>query len=597
MGQISSAPVELIRVQRGGGKHWRCAVAEMQGWRADHEDAHFMRDGATEEAFAIFGVLDGHGGCEVARLAAHQRLPPRLQGAADGAKSVDDLEAAVSAVFVETDAWLRERPEVTRDQSGSTCVVAGLKKKTNAKGGATRYQIFLANAGDSRGLVLRRRRRRPRRPENDNGKARDDDDDDMEEATTTARRTQQTTSGGFFASLAAPLESASASSSQGGGMAVVVASDDHKPDRRDEHARIAAAGGFVSDVDAAKRVGVGAANVVARLDGNLAVSRGLGDFAYKRDSRRRPEEQKVSCVPELYHAGSPKDGLTLKPGDVLVLACDGIFDVMTNDDLAKAIASALCDDVDVDFDDGGGKKDTNNKEPDLGDLAARILTACLHNLNSKDNMTLMIVEVGVDGSDYAYRPSENRKINHKKKKSNDERRRRQQQTLETYLLAPTDGREPTENTRRDAEPSVGPPPNGDNATTPFDGDAVLGDVLDDDLDADLDDDDDLDVDDDSEDDSDDDDDGRAVDEIVGVDQYHRQCDEAVKRSYISFLEYCDTDQHRKLPREARQLLKRVAKHNRGGANGRSGYRRRDDDDDDDDDDLGLGFGSLEPIRH
>jgi hypothetical protein len=33
MGQISSAPVELIRVQRCGGAGWRAAAAEMQGWR------------------------------------------------------------------------------------------------------------------------------------------------------------------------------------------------------------------------------------------------------------------------------------------------------------------------------------------------------------------------------------------------------------------------------------------------------------------------------------------------------------------------------------------------------------------------------------
>lgn len=112
MGQISSAPVELIRVQRGGGKRWRGAVAEMQGWRADHEDAHFMCDEEADGSFSLFGVLDGHGGCEVARLAAHDRLPEALRRAADSTVPSTDLEARVSGAFVETDAWLRERPEV-----------------------------------------------------------------------------------------------------------------------------------------------------------------------------------------------------------------------------------------------------------------------------------------------------------------------------------------------------------------------------------------------------------------------------------------------------------------------------------------------------
>ena len=64
MGAFASAPVDLIRVQRGGGRFWRGAVAEMQGWRISHEDAHFMVDG---EEWAFFGVLDGHCGANVAR--------------------------------------------------------------------------------------------------------------------------------------------------------------------------------------------------------------------------------------------------------------------------------------------------------------------------------------------------------------------------------------------------------------------------------------------------------------------------------------------------------------------------------------------------
>jgi len=149
MGQISSAPVELIRVQRGGGADWRGAVAEMQGWRADHEDSHFMRDGGGEGAggYSVFGVLDGHGGCEAARLAAHDRLPALLRDACLAAdRGTRDLAEVVTAAFVETDAWLRTRPEVARDQSGTTCVVAGLKK---LPGGG--YGAFIGNAGDSRG--------------------------------------------------------------------------------------------------------------------------------------------------------------------------------------------------------------------------------------------------------------------------------------------------------------------------------------------------------------------------------------------------------------------------------------------------------------
>lgn len=421
MGQISSAPVELIRVQRSGGKSWRGAVAEMQGWRADHEDAHFMRNEASEGGFSIFGVLDGHGGCEVARLAAHAQLPEALRRATDGAARAE-LERRVAAAFVETDAWLRERPEVTRDQSGSTCVVAGLRRRDDDGS----FEAFIANAGDSRGIALRRRA-------ND-----------------------------------APPE-------------IIAASEDHKPDRDDERARISAAGGFVSDANAAKRAHRGAIAVVARLDGNLAVSRGLGDFAYKRDARRTPKEQKVSCVPEFYplRGDEQEGGGQLLAGDLVVLACDGIFDVMTNEVLARAIVQAV------------------DRGDDLGDVASAIVHNCLHELNSKDNMTLMIVQVGVDGSDYAYTTS-----------TDDGRRRRP---------------------RDDDLDSGAPRPDPTSAVRP------------------------------QENDDDDDDDHRATDEIVGIAHYERQNDETVKRSYIAFLEYCEADEDRRLPKEARDLLRRVSR--------------------------------------
>ena len=42
MGQMASAPVEAVRIQRVRGPLFTGAVAEMQGWRDSHEDAHFM---------------------------------------------------------------------------------------------------------------------------------------------------------------------------------------------------------------------------------------------------------------------------------------------------------------------------------------------------------------------------------------------------------------------------------------------------------------------------------------------------------------------------------------------------------------------------
>lgn len=65
-----------------------------------------------------------------------------------------------------------------------------------------------------------------------------------------------------------------------------------------------------------------------RLDGNLAVSRGLGDFEYKQEEGRPVAEQKVSCVPDIYEV------VGLKAGSLVILCCDGVWDVMTGDEAA-----------------------------------------------------------------------------------------------------------------------------------------------------------------------------------------------------------------------------------------------------------------------
>lgn len=60
-------------------------------------------------------------------------------------------------------------------------------------------------------------------------------------------------------------------------------SEDHKPSDPKEYARITAAGGFVD---------------CNRVNGNLALSRALGDFGFKRNTAITAEEQIVTgkCV-------------------------------------------------------------------------------------------------------------------------------------------------------------------------------------------------------------------------------------------------------------------------------------------------------------
>lgn len=82
-------------------------------------------------------------------------------------------------------------------------------------------------------------------------------------------------------------------------------SHDHKPSNTDEEARIKRAGGFVS---------------FDRVNGNLNLSRALGDFTYKESKDLDVEEQMVIPNPEI------KTAKIDEKTDFFIIACDGIWD-------------------------------------------------------------------------------------------------------------------------------------------------------------------------------------------------------------------------------------------------------------------------------
>jgi len=87
---------------------------------------------------------------------------------------------------------------------------------------------------------------------------------------------------------------------------------DHKPANESEARRIIAAGGWVE---------------FNRVNGNLALSRALGDFVFKRNEDMPAEEQIVTANPDIITRDLTSDV------EFMVLACDGIWDVMSNQEV------------------------------------------------------------------------------------------------------------------------------------------------------------------------------------------------------------------------------------------------------------------------
>jgi len=129
---------------------------------------------------------------------------------------------------------------------------------------------------------------------------------------------------------------------------------DHKPSNTEESERVAAAGGYVLN---------------GRVEGLLAVSRAFGDFRFKGTPDKRPEEQPVSPEPDI-RVRARGEGV-----EFLVLACDGVWDVMSNDEVIGYVHDSIASDMES-----------------WSDICESIVDHCLE-LGSKDNMSMAIVNL------------------------------------------------------------------------------------------------------------------------------------------------------------------------------------------------------------
>ncbi|PPR01739.1 hypothetical protein CVT24_001559 [Panaeolus cyanescens] len=84
---------------------------------------------------------------------------------------------------------------------------------------------------------------------------------------------------------------------------------DHKPTSDTERARISGAGGYIE---------------FGRVNGNLALSRALGDFEFKKNYALSPEAQIITANPDVTcHEITEED-------EFMVIACDGIWDCLSS---------------------------------------------------------------------------------------------------------------------------------------------------------------------------------------------------------------------------------------------------------------------------
>ncbi|KAA8907835.1 phosphatase 2C-domain-containing protein [Sphaerosporella brunnea] len=95
---------------------------------------------------------------------------------------------------------------------------------------------------------------------------------------------------------------------------------DHKPQNEGEKARIMAAGGFVD---------------FGRVNGNLALSRAIGDFEFKKSAKLPPEQQIVTAYPDVVVHDISEDD------EFIVVACDGIWDCQSSQAVVEFVRRGI----------------------------------------------------------------------------------------------------------------------------------------------------------------------------------------------------------------------------------------------------------------
>ncbi|KAM3711277.1 hypothetical protein ACB098_01G098200 [Castanea mollissima] len=328
MGIYLSTPKTDKFSDDGENDRLRYGLSSMQGWRATMEDAHAAFPD-LDPSTSFFGVYDGHGGKVVAKFCAKYLHQQMLR---NEAYSAGDIGSSVQKAFFRMD-------EMMRGQRGWR-ELAVLGDKINKFTGMIEGLIWSPRGSDSNDHV---------------------DDWAFEE--------------GPHSDFAGPTSGSTACVAIIRNYQLIVAnagdsrcvisrkgqaynlSRDHKPDLEVEKERILKAGGFIH---------------AGRVNGSLNLARAIGDMEFKQNKYLPAEKQIVTANPDINTVELCDDD------DFIVLACDGIWDCMSSQQLVDFVHEQL------------------RMENKLSVVCERVFDRCLAPSTAGgegcDNMTMVLVQ-------------------------------------------------------------------------------------------------------------------------------------------------------------------------------------------------------------
>mmetsp|Transcript_16388 Transcript_16388/g.35426 ORF Transcript_16388/g.35426 Transcript_16388/m.35426 type:complete len:571 (-) Transcript_16388:120-1832(-) len=351
-------------------KKVRYAVSEMQGWRSHMEDMHALNPTLSSNRqqaqllndHHLFAVFDGHGG-DFASHFCGEHLVETLIEQKDwltylklseetsvsrntrrkSVKGLQLLKSALTATFLELDEKL-----IVAQRARRLGQLSQLENLVQSLGGAIELDVFQKGTRDHEKIVNFDKVLPSSMPVNV----------PLERSGSTGVIVLITPHH-FICANAGDSRAILSKKNE-----VLPLSFDHKPNNDVELTRVVKDGGFVRN---------------GRVDGDLAVSRSFGDFGYKNCNEKNtvslsnrssePKDHRVTVQPDiLVHTRDPaKD-------EFVVLACDGIWDRLTNKDCSDIVRSLVHDEG----------------ETDVGLVCEEMIDAALE-LDSRDNMTCLLV--------------------------------------------------------------------------------------------------------------------------------------------------------------------------------------------------------------
>jgi protein phosphatase 1G len=270
----------------------------MQGWRKRMEDSHISDlSKGNNGKLHVFGVFDGHGGKEVAQFVKYHFTEELV---ANNSYKNGNLKKALTENFLRMDDML-------------TTGTGKVELKMISQKAKEEDEIINAREKNNKQMDLFKQIL---------GQGKDDEDIAMMTGCTASVCAIDEHNKKLFFSNAGDSRAVLCKNGIAFPMSI-----DHKPDLDIEKNRIYKADGWVSD---------------GRVKGNLNLSRSLGDLEYKQNRKLPPEDQMITANPDVVVEPLTNDV------NFIVLACDGVWDCMTNQEICDFISERL-------------KKDPNQK--------------------------------------------------------------------------------------------------------------------------------------------------------------------------------------------------------------------------------------------